>query len=315
MSGPFRVPGAGLLGEDRFVPTRDGRWLRTMVAGNGAADDLVVLEAGMGFSGLYWEPVHRELADHARVVAYDRSGLGGSPTDRAPRTLDRLARDLVDVVHAFPHRRLVLVGHSWGGPIVRRATLLLLEEKQRAAGGGSAANGDSIVAGVVLVDPSDENADLYFRRSTAVSMRLNGLLVGGMSRVGLLRRMVHRMGDGLPAAVRDATARASATTEAATASAAESATFRTDLRALREADWEPREVPIRLVSGTRPGRGEGRLRRELVAAHRQTAQTHAQVEFVEAAASSHLVPVTEPELVVEQVRGFLGSTQPPGTAS
>ncbi|RIJ44037.1 alpha/beta fold hydrolase, partial [Clavibacter lycopersici] len=136
-------PGAGLLGRDVTVTTADGRRLRAMVAGDG--DDLVVLEAGLGGSGLTWGPVHGILARTHRVVAYDRAGLGGSDPDPAPRDLDRLADDLEAVVAAFPHRRLVLVGHSWGGPVVRVAAA------RRIARGLP-------TAGVVLVDPSDERA-------------------------------------------------------------------------------------------------------------------------------------------------------------
>ncbi|MCS3842292.1 alpha/beta fold hydrolase [Microbacterium sp. AK031] len=113
------VPGSGLLGEDRMLTTPGGRRLRTMVRGSG--DDLVVLEAGLGMSGLYWGPVHELISAGSRVVAYERAGYGGSDADTDPRTLERLADDLGIVVDAVPHRRLVLIGHSWGGPIVRTA--------------------------------------------------------------------------------------------------------------------------------------------------------------------------------------------------
>ena len=104
------IPGEGLLGEDRMLDLSDDRRIRTMV--RGGANDLVVLEAGLGFSGLCWGLVHQALAARTRVIAYERSGFGGSDPDRRPRTLARLAADLDSVIDAFPHRRLVLVGHS-----------------------------------------------------------------------------------------------------------------------------------------------------------------------------------------------------------
>ncbi|GAA4508608.1 alpha/beta fold hydrolase [Brevibacterium yomogidense] len=284
MRRPFVCPGVGLLGDDRFVPTRDGRWLRTMVAGPAA-----------GASGV--------------SEASSASGAGG--------TWGGLA-DLVDVVRAFPHRRLVLVGHSWGGPIVRRAAQILLDDAHAAARSGSAGSGergddasrdDRGVTGVVLVDPTDENADLYFHRSTAVTMRLNRFLLVGMARFGLLRPLLHRMGEGLPTAVRDAAAQAGATAEAAAASAAELSGFLSDVRDLREAGWQPQHVPVRLVSGVRPGPREGATRDALIAAHRTTARDNLRVELVEATASSHLVPLTEPEVVVGQVRDLLGAAR------
>lgn len=72
------IPGERLLGEDRMLTTPDGRRLRTMVRGDGT--DLVVLEAGLGISGLYWGAVHERLAAHTQVVAYERAGYGGRVT-------------------------------------------------------------------------------------------------------------------------------------------------------------------------------------------------------------------------------------------
>ncbi|OUE30413.1 hypothetical protein BFL35_10285 [Clavibacter michiganensis] len=51
------------------VTTPDGRLLRTMVAGDGS--DLVVLEAGLGGSGLTWGLVHGILARTHRVTDPD----------------------------------------------------------------------------------------------------------------------------------------------------------------------------------------------------------------------------------------------------
>ena len=60
-----------MLGRDFFVETADGRMLRAMSRGEG--DDLVVLEAGLGASGLSWGPVHDAIAGSAHVVAYERA--------------------------------------------------------------------------------------------------------------------------------------------------------------------------------------------------------------------------------------------------
>ncbi|HIY23989.1 MAG TPA: alpha/beta hydrolase [Candidatus Brachybacterium merdigallinarum] len=165
--------GRGLLGEDRFVAAPHGRRLRTMTAGGG--DDLVVLEAGLGASGLYWGPVHRELAQHVRVVAYERAGYGASaPARGTPRDLPHLAADLARVIQAHPHRRLVLVGHSWGGPIVRTYAA---EHR----------GGESTLAGMVLVDPSDEHAaDLFTSRAARWSDAVKNALFVPLARARLL---------------------------------------------------------------------------------------------------------------------------------
>ncbi|WP_316296519.1 alpha/beta fold hydrolase, partial [Clavibacter michiganensis] len=150
------------LGRDVTVTAPDGRRLRAMVAGEG--DDLVVLEAGLGGSGLTWGLVHGILTRTHRVVAYDRAGLGDSDPDPRPRDLDRLADDLEAVIAAFPHRRLVLAGHSWGGPVVR------VVAARRIARGLA-------TAGVVLVDPSDERARAYASLAARIGFATQAALV------------------------------------------------------------------------------------------------------------------------------------------
>lgn len=264
------------------VTTADGRSLTTYVWGSGP--DLVVLEAGLGFGGRYWGPVARLVAARARVVAYDRSGFGQSTPDRQPRTLDRLARDLIGVVHAHPGERVVLCGHSWGGPIVRRTASLL----------------DPVLAGIVLVDQADEGADLYFTRAAAVSDRLTEALLPALARTGLLRLSMAAMTRRhLPADDRAALLATSSSVQAAHTAVAENQQVRPGLGELR-ADPPVLPVPVTVLSGMQyarvtPGRGD------LIRAHQQTAAHSTQGRFVPARASQHLVPLTEPGLIADEV--------------
>ncbi|WP_228494471.1 hypothetical protein [Clavibacter sp. VKM Ac-2873] len=57
---------SGLLGRDITVTAPDGRRLRAMASGTG--DDLVVLEAGLGGSGLTWGLVHGILAPRSEPM-------------------------------------------------------------------------------------------------------------------------------------------------------------------------------------------------------------------------------------------------------
>ncbi|MFT7765052.1 alpha/beta fold hydrolase [Clavibacter tessellarius] len=88
----------GLLGRDVAVTTPDGRRLRAMIGGVG--DDLVLLEAGLGGSGLTWALVHGILARSHRVVAYGRAGLGSSDPDPARRSEHMVPVTDPDVVAA-----------------------------------------------------------------------------------------------------------------------------------------------------------------------------------------------------------------------
>ncbi|MFE2945152.1 alpha/beta fold hydrolase [Streptomyces sp. NPDC059255] len=79
-------------------------------------------------------------SEHA-VVAYARAGYAGSiRRSPAPYTLDESVDDLEDLVRAVvpAHRQVVLVGHSLGGELIRRAASRLTDR----------------VAGLVYLDPA-----------------------------------------------------------------------------------------------------------------------------------------------------------------
>ena len=126
-------PGAGL--RNASLTTADGRTLRYVTAGEGGP--VVVFEAGLGAGAGEFVLTQRLVAQGTTAVAYDRAGHGGSSPDQQPRSLDRICEDLHALVqHVSPDRGVVLVGHSWGGPIVR-----CFAEKH-----------PSLVAGIVMID-------------------------------------------------------------------------------------------------------------------------------------------------------------------
>lgn len=118
-----------------------GCHLHMLVAGRGGP--VVVLESGLGDTISSWEKVQPEVAKFARVVAYDRAGLGRSdPALTEPRTTAQIARELRTALHkAKLPPPYVLVGHSMGGFHVRLFAHQFPKE----------------VAGLVLVDPSAED--------------------------------------------------------------------------------------------------------------------------------------------------------------
>lgn len=108
----------------------------------GTGTPTVILEAAAPGWSLYWSNVHPQLARTTRVCAYDRAGLGWSERGPLPRTGHRMTREL----HRLLERAgipgpYVLVGHSFGGLIVR---LYQHDYPQE-------------VAGMVLVDAGHES--------------------------------------------------------------------------------------------------------------------------------------------------------------
>lgn len=275
--------------------------------------DLVLLEPGLGAGAASWGAVLDGLAgpdapigpvSPLQVLAHDRAGYGASDPAGGARDLGALASELETVVEAVPHRRLVLVGHSWGGPVVRTLAASLV------------ARGHA-VAGVVLVDPADELADLYFTPTVEVMNRVQGHAMVLLDRAHLLHRLQRSATRGLPEAHREQAAASVAAAAAARTVREEARHITRGLRHLRLDPPDLRGVPLTVVSGMRPEGLGRRLRDELTAAHRERAALGGgagdgaglgggAVRFVAAERSGHVVPVDQPELVVEEILRLLG---------
>ena len=84
----------------------------------GHAGPVIVFEFGLGEDMRGWEAVARPLAACARVVLYDRPGIGRSgPRDGASALLaGTVVEQLATLLHAIDAPRpYILVGHSLGG--------------------------------------------------------------------------------------------------------------------------------------------------------------------------------------------------------
>ena len=129
---------------DRRIHTSQGLWvnigrgchLYVFEDGRGAAT--VLFESGIGATHLNWRGIQDTIATLAHTIAYDRAGLGWSSPSRTPRTPGNVATELHQMLEAAGFQPpYVLVGHSFGGLVMRRYALLYPDE----------------VSGVVLVDP------------------------------------------------------------------------------------------------------------------------------------------------------------------
>lgn len=101
----------------------DGTVLAVRDTGPDSARATAVLVHGWTQDHTSWDDVTDELTTarpRIRVVAYDGRGHGWS--DAGPRgtsTIEQIADDLADVITGLvPHGRVVLAGHSLGGPVI-----------------------------------------------------------------------------------------------------------------------------------------------------------------------------------------------------
>ncbi len=92
---------------------------RLAVTSRGTGAPTVILETGLGAEASEWAAVERDITT-ARVVHYDRANRGASDPHPGPRTALDMVQDLKRLLQAEgiapPY---VLVGHSWGGLLVR----------------------------------------------------------------------------------------------------------------------------------------------------------------------------------------------------
>ena len=101
---------------------------------------VILLQAGAGTALEGWREWPEVLSELAPVVGYDRPGLGQSPFNGVDPTPERVAihaRELLDTIDVEPP--YVLVGHSWGGPLILYFAAAYPDE----------------VVGMVYIDPQD----------------------------------------------------------------------------------------------------------------------------------------------------------------
>ncbi|KAE9371776.1 alpha/beta-hydrolase, partial [Stipitochalara longipes BDJ] len=97
---------------------------------------VVIIEAGLGGTSSEWVAVVRLLSQSIRVFSYDRAGYGGSKplsaSSRPPTTKKRCEELTALLQAAGVEPPWVLVGHSYGGVLVRE--FLLMHGKEKVVG-------------------------------------------------------------------------------------------------------------------------------------------------------------------------------------
>jgi len=129
---------------DRRRYAADGRWVdiggrrKLYLLEKGSRGPTVLFEAGIAATNLNWFHIQETVSKFATTASYDRSGLGWSSKCRTTRTPANITSELHQLLkQAGIKPPYILVGHSFGGLVMRRFALNYPEE----------------VTSVVLVDP------------------------------------------------------------------------------------------------------------------------------------------------------------------
>lgn len=299
----------GAWQDDRAL-TRVGRAVdiggRTLnLACSGEGSPTVVLASGRTTPGFVWTPTARDIATFTRVCWYDRAGLGWSDPGPDPSWGDQAARDLHELLtRAGVKPPLVLVGHSFGGYIVR----LYVE----------AYPGE--VAGLVLVDAAHEDAGtirgMPHRERPNIPRWMLHAIATGIGHLGFTRFMEgsgRERPDVWTPAEWDTLQRLRRRRTAGVAEVAEGPESATASLVRSAHAWERMPVVVlsqgRFPLGDSPGE---QARREVVqgwiALQRELAGRASGSRFV-LTDSGHGIPLENPAVIVEAVRTFVSDVR------
>jgi pimeloyl-ACP methyl ester carboxylesterase len=118
-------PAAPLTVLTGSVKAPDGVEIRYEAAGNG--EPAIVFVHCWSCDRTYWSGQAAHFAKSRRIVAIDLAGHGESGLGRQRYTIEAFGADVKAVVDALALKRVVLVGHSMGGPVTLEAARLMPE--------------------------------------------------------------------------------------------------------------------------------------------------------------------------------------------
>jgi pimeloyl-ACP methyl ester carboxylesterase len=284
--GEHREPGHGMT--EKLVRLPDGRTIRAVLAGTGPGR-LVVFEAGMSAPAASWLHTQRQISAHARTLSYDRAGYGGSDIDPQDRTVERMVEDLTDLLDTLGESQpVVLVGHSWGGPILR---YFADQHPQR-------------VAGLVFVDATLAEAmpgrtaaiTVWSFRAMSVLARLGG--------TGLIKRLSlpHGFSGDITEADQAIMLRDYASAQAMRAGVREGAQIQAALSLMRRLqETGTPDVPTICLQAGRVDRGMTALRPLLNRTATELMSRAARGKVVVVENSGHLIPQEYPDAVRDAI--------------
>jgi pimeloyl-ACP methyl ester carboxylesterase len=272
----------------RRVPV-NGRHVYVEESGHGR--DWVVFEAGAGCGRTCWDPVLPLLADRARLVAYDRAGSGRSGRTSGRLSIDDMAADFAAMTEAVIPGPFVLVAHSMGGLVARRAARSLAPR----------------LRGMLLVDPLPETAPVYDTWDQA-TRRIDRALAATqpLTRVRPLARLFTRNIRRLfPGDTYQSMLAEDFTPAGIAQTRKEMQAVAAAIPAFRHCPPEPPECPTIVLSAAHPARGRERQHADICEHQRRLAAGLPGGRF-EAADSAHFIQAEKPQLIADRARQLLG---------
>ena len=110
-------------GTPRIAIAPDGVHVQYRVYG--AAEPALVFVHGWSCDSNYWREQVPAFKSKYTVVTVDLAGHGGTDGNRSDWTMGRFGQDVATALAAVPNQKIILVGHSMGGPVTLEAARLL----------------------------------------------------------------------------------------------------------------------------------------------------------------------------------------------
>ncbi|HBH49270.1 MAG TPA: alpha/beta hydrolase [Bacteroidales bacterium] len=109
----------------RFVFSKDNTPISYEVYGSG--EPTLVFVHGWSCDSRYWRNQIDEFSESNRIVLIDLAGHGHSGTTRDVYSMKAFGEDVKAVVEATGSKKVILIGHSMGGPVNTQAAKLMPE--------------------------------------------------------------------------------------------------------------------------------------------------------------------------------------------
>ena len=113
------APAPRAEGAPQIVTSADGVHIEYRVYGKG--EPAVMLVHGWSCDSNYWKEQIGALKTNYTTVTVDLAGHGASGGNRADWSMGNFGEDVAAVARQLQNRRIVLVGHSMGAPVVLEA--------------------------------------------------------------------------------------------------------------------------------------------------------------------------------------------------
>jgi pimeloyl-ACP methyl ester carboxylesterase len=104
------------------VASADGTKIAYDASGSG--DTALVFIHGWSCDRSYWKPQLAEFGKDYRVVTVDLAGHGTSAARSGNWSIPAFGEDVAAVIRALPQQKVILIGHSMGGPVALEAARL-----------------------------------------------------------------------------------------------------------------------------------------------------------------------------------------------